>query len=237
TTVLLGRRWQAAGRSVAHLARRLARQLGHDVESCDLDGGEPLELVARRIVARGATRLVLLPLALDEPGPPDPRGADGMAAALGAWPVLRVHRGRPLAMDDVARMLGDRARDAAASLTGGRRIPADVVVVIATGDGATPAGNAEVAKLSRLVYEAHRFGDVSYAFVGLTTPGVGEVIARWARLGARGIVVVPHLLFDRPTYRRLVLQARTGGAAAGIEVTVARSLDAHPALVWALIRR
>ena len=238
TTVLLGRGWQAVARSVHHLARRLAGQLGHDVETCDLDGpGEPLRLVVRRVVARGATRLVLLPLALGEPGPPDPRRPDALTAALGAWPVLRIHRGRPLATDDVARMLGDRARDAAGSLTGGRGRPGEVVVVIATGDGANPAGNAEVAKLARLVYEAHRFADVAYAFVGLTTPSVGEVIARWARFGARGIVVVPHLLFDRPTYRRLVLQARTGGAAASIEVAVARSLDAHPALVWALIRR
>ncbi len=238
TTLLLGRRWQAVARSVHHLARRLAGQLGHDVETCDLEGpGEPLRLVVRRVVDRGATRLVLLPLALGGPGPPDPRRVDALTAALGAWPFLRIHRGRPLATDDVARMLGDRAREAAGSLTGERGRPGEVVVVIATGDGANPAGNAEVAKLARLVYEAHRFADVAYAFVGLTTPSVGEVIARWARFGARGIVVVPHLLFDRPTYRRLVLQARTGGAAASIEVAVARSLDAHPALVWALIRR
>ena len=238
TTLLLGRRWRAVARSVHHLARRLAGQLGHDVETCDLEGpGEPLRSVVSRVVARGATRLVLLPLALDGPGPPDPRRADALTAALGAWPFLRIHRGRPPAIDDVARMLGDRARDAAGSLAGARGRSSEIVVVIATGDGANPVGNAEVAKLARLVYEAHRFGDVAYAFVGLTTPSVGEVIARWARLGARGIVVVPHLLFDRPTYRRLVLQARTGGAAAGIEVAVARSLDAHPALVWALIRR
>ncbi len=238
TTLLLGRRWGAVARSVDHLARRLARQLGHDVETCDLEGpGEPLGLVVRRVVARGATRLVLLPLALDEASSRDPRRADALAAALDAWPLLRVHQGRPPATDDVARMLGDRARDAAGSLTAGRgRLP-EVVVVIATGDGANPASNAEVAKLARLVYEAHRFADVSYAFVGLTTPSVAEVIARWARLGAREIVVVPHLLFDRQTYRRLVRQARTGGAAASIEVAVARPLDAHPALVWALIRR
>ncbi|PYO57737.1 MAG: hypothetical protein DMD83_07630, partial [Candidatus Rokuibacteriota bacterium] len=90
TTLLLGRRWQAVARSVHHLARRLAGQLGHDVETCDLEGpGEPLRLVLRRVVDRGATRLVLLPLALGGPGPPDPRRADALTAALGAWPVLR----------------------------------------------------------------------------------------------------------------------------------------------------
>jgi sirohydrochlorin cobaltochelatase len=134
-------------------------------------------------------------------------------------------------------MLGDHAREAAGSLTCGRRDTGDVVVVIATGDGANPAGNAEVAKLARLVYEAHRFADVACAFVGFTTPSLDEVIGRWARLGARGIAIVPHLLFDQATYRRLVRQARAGGATAGVEVAVARSLDAHPALSWALVRR
>jgi sirohydrochlorin cobaltochelatase len=112
-----------------------------------------------------------------------------------------------------------------------------VVVVIATGGGANPASNAEVARLARLVYEAHGFGDVTCAFVGLTTPSVGEVIARATRLGARGIVVVPHLLFDPSGRRRLVQQARAGGVAAGVEVVVARPLDTHPGLVWALVRR
>ena len=134
-------------------------------------------------------------------------------------------------------MLGDRARDGARALIGGRGSHADVVAVIAAGGGANPARNAEVAKLARLVYEAQRFADVAYAFVGLTTPSLGEVIARWARLGARKVVVVPNLLFDPLTHRRLVRQARTSGAKAGIDVRVARSLDSHPALAWALVRR
>ena len=238
TTLLLGRGWLASGRSVHHLARRLARQLGHDVEPCDLEQpGPQLQLRLREVVARGATHLVLLPVTLDEPGPPAPLRVNALTVALGAWPFLRVHHGRPPATDDVARILGDRARDAAGALTARRRRPTDVVVVIASGDRVNPASNAEVARLARLVYEAHGFGDVTYAFVGLTTPSLGEVIARSARLGARGVVVVPHLLFDRRTHRRLVREARAGAAAAGVEVAVSRPLDGHPGLVWALVRR
>ena len=238
TTVLFGRRWASdARRSIERLSHRLASQLGHDVEACDLDAAdEPLPLVARRAAARGAMHLVLLPLALDDPARQDRRGADQVSAAVAPWPFLHVHRGGPPAADDVARMLGDHARETVASLTRRRRDTADVVVVIATGD-ANPAGNAEVAKLARLVYEAHRFADVAYAFVGFTTPSLEDVIARWARLGARRIAVVPHLLFDRTTYRTVLRQAKAGGAAAGVEVAVARSLDAHPALSWALVRR
>lgn len=237
TTVLLGRRWSATGRSVRHLATRLARQLRHDVEACDVeDPDEPSHLL-RELAGRGATRLVLLPVTLDEIGPSDPRRADALTTALDAHPFLRVHRGRPPATDDIARMLGDRARTAARSLNKAGRHPSETVVVIATGDGLNPASNADVARLARLVYEAHGFGEVSYAFVGLTTPSVADVIARSARLGARGVVVVPHVLFDPRARRRVVQQARAGAAASGVEVVVARPLDTHPGLAWALVRR
>jgi sirohydrochlorin cobaltochelatase len=238
TTVLIGRRWPPASRAIARLAQRLASQLGHDVEACDLEApGAPLGLAARRAAARGAMHLALLPLALHDPASRDRRGLDAVTSAVAPWPFLRIHRGQPLATDDVARMLGDHARAAAVSLTGGRRNLDEIVVVIASSDGTTPADNAELAKLARLVYEAHRFADVAYGFLGFSTPGVEEVVARWARLGARGIAVVPHLLFDQTTYRRLVRLAQAGGAASGVKVAVGRPIDAHPALSWALVRR
>jgi len=230
TTVLLGRHLAGAGRAVRRLTASLARQLRHDVETCDLaQPHDPLARVVQRVSRRGGRHLVLLPLTLDDVGL--------ASARLDASASLRIHRGREPATDDVARMLGDRARDAARTLAAGRRQPGQIMVVIATGGGANPASNADVARLARLVYEAHGFGDVTCAFVGLTTPSVGEAITRAARLGARGIVVVPHLLFDPRSRRRLLQQARAGGAAARVEVAVARPLDSHPGLAWALIRR
>src|SRR6185369_1644347 len=101
-TVLLGRHLAGAERAVRRLAATLARQLRHDVETCDL--AQPRDPVAR--VEAGA--------------------------------ALRIHRGRAPADDDVARMLGDRARDGVRTLAGGRRPPAQVSVVIATGGGANP---------------------------------------------------------------------------------------------------
>src|SRR5258706_14256557 len=100
TTVLLGRRWPAAGRrSIDRVARRLAGQLGHDVETCDLDApDEPLRLVARRAAARGAMHLVILPLALADPVRCDWRGVAAGTDARPAAPVLpgdRRYRPRP----------------------------------------------------------------------------------------------------------------------------------------------
>src|SRR5262245_22556804 len=117
-TLLLGPASATTAPSVGRLARRLAVQLGHQVEPCALEGRtNGLGAVVRRLVARGTKHLVLLPLALDAGGLADGRRADPITAAMSPWPALRVHRGRPPAIDDIARMLGDRARDAAASLT------------------------------------------------------------------------------------------------------------------------
>jgi sirohydrochlorin cobaltochelatase len=228
-TVLLSRDL-AAGAAPRRLAARLARQLRHDVHVCDVGRPhDPLSRLARRLAARGARRLVLLPLALDD------AGLAGTPVEAGA--SMQVARGHEPAADDVARILGDRAREAARGLARRPRRPADVMVVIATGGGANPAANANVARLARLVYEAHGFADVTCAFAGLTTPSVTEAVARAARLGAGGVVVVPHLLFDPPGRRRILRQARAGAAAAGIDVVIARPLDSHPGLRWALIRR
>jgi sirohydrochlorin cobaltochelatase len=227
----VGRGWRRAARSAQALTRRLAVRLGHAVESCDV---EDVETSLATVAGRDASRLVLLPVTLEGERAWTRRLDDAIAAARGARPSLRLHRGLPAAVDDVARMLGDRAREA---LRPARRPPGDVVVVIASPDGASPVRNAEVARLARLVYEAHRFAEVTCSFGGATTPSVGEVVRRWARLGARTIVVVPHVLHDVSARRRLSTEARAAAAAAEIEVAIARPLDGHPALVGALVRR
>ena len=201
--------------------------------ACTLDGaGDSLVAAVKPSVDRGASRLVVLPLTLGQGASADARIDRAIAVARGRWPRLRVHRGTPLATDDVARLLGDRAREARTE----GRAPEDTVVVLIRGGAANPAANAELARLARFVYEAHRFRDVGYAFLDLTAPSVGESIERWARLGANVVVLVPCLLFAGPSHRRLVAEA-AAAAAAGVEIAVARPLYPHPALVWALVRR
>jgi sirohydrochlorin cobaltochelatase len=195
--------------------------------------GDSLLAAVQPGLERGASRLVVLPLALGPTSLSDARLDRATAAVVGRWPRLRLHRGAPLATDDVARMLGDRAREAKPAGCA----PEDAVVVLAGGGGANPAANAELARLARLVFEAHRFRDVGYAFLDLTAPSVGESIDRWARLGAKVVVVVPCALFAGRSQRRLAAEADGAAAAAGVDVTVARPLYPHPALVWALVRR
>jgi sirohydrochlorin cobaltochelatase len=225
---------ESAG-ALDRLAARLGAALGHAVAPCRLEGlGEPLATALEHAGAGGVARLVLLPLGLDA----DAAERVGAAAARLArrWPSLRLHPGLPPDAGELARILGDRARQAIGRLPGGRAAPGDVVVVLA-GGGANPGANAELARLARLVYEAHRFADVGYAFLDVTAPTVGDAIARWAALGARRVVVVPQLLFAGPAHRRLRRAATTAAATAGVAVAVAGPLAGHPALVRALGRR
>jgi sirohydrochlorin cobaltochelatase len=134
-------------------------------------------------------------------------------------------------------MLGDRAREAVARVPRRRVAPEDVVVVLVGAGGGNPAHNAEVSRLARLVFEAHRFGEVTHAFAELTAPRVGDVIARWGRLGARAVVVVPAVLFAGRAYREIAAQAHAAARAARVPVAVAPALYPHPALVWTLVRR
>jgi sirohydrochlorin cobaltochelatase len=220
-------------RSLRSLARRLADKLGHAAEGCLLDGPtDTLEAAVEASLGRDASRFVVLPLALGPADTVDRQVDRAIESVLRRWPRLRVHRGAPPGTDDVARMLGDRAREAK-----GRCPAGDAVVVIVGGGDANPTANAELAGLARLVYEAHRFRDVGYAFLDLTAPSVGEVVGRWARLGAELVVVVPYVVFAGRRYRRLVAQAAGAAKASRVAVAVARPLASHPAFVWALVRR
>ena len=237
-TLLLAPREPGTTQALGRLTTRLAAKLGHAVEPCRFDGvGEPLAAAVERAVARGASRLVVLPLVVGLGAETTGLLGKALAAVAGRWPALRLHRGAPPGADDLARILGDRAREAIGRLSRRPSAPGEVVVVIVGGGGENPAHNAELARLARLVYEAHRFGEVAHAFVELTAPRAAEVIGRWARLGARAIVVVPALLFAGRTYRQLAEQARAGARAAGVAVALARPLYPHPALVWTLVRR
>jgi sirohydrochlorin cobaltochelatase len=236
-TVLVARPDPGSGDALARLARRFATRLGQPVRVCRLDDrGDALPAAVERAVAGGATGVVLLPLDLGLGPEPAARLWARLSGVSARWPALALRPGTPLHGDDVARILGDRAREMLGPRAGAAAA-ADVVVVIAGGGGANPVANAELARLARLVYEAHRFGGVDHGFLELTTPTVGEVVRRWARLGARRLVVVPHLLFAGDAYRRLRRQVREAARATGVAVQLARPLDPHPALLAALGRR
>jgi len=118
--------------------------------------------------------------------PPDPSGR----AASPCLPSTGACR-PPSMMSpacDRAREAIRRARPQSPRLT-------DTAVVLVGGGEANPLANAELARVARLVCQAHRVVDVGYAFLALTSPSVGEIVTRWARPGARVVIVVPYAVF------------------------------------------
>ena len=80
--------------------------------------------------------------------------------------------------------------------------------VVLVGRGSTdPDGNAEVAKVARLLWEGRGYADVTLSFISLTGPAVPDALDRARRLGAERIVVAPYFLFAGVLPDRVTAQA------------------------------
>jgi sirohydrochlorin cobaltochelatase len=80
--------------------------------------------------------------------------------------------------------------------------------VVLVGRGSTdPDGNAEVAKVARLLWEGRGYADVTLSFISLTGPSVPAALDQARRLGAERIVVAPYFLFAGVLPDRVAAQA------------------------------
>ena len=80
--------------------------------------------------------------------------------------------------------------------------------VVLVGRGSTdPDGNAEVAKVARLLWEGRGYAEVTLSFISLTGPSVPAALDRARRLGAERIVVAPYFLFAGVLPDRVTAQA------------------------------
>jgi sirohydrochlorin cobaltochelatase len=206
------------------------------------------EVVARlagpRLADGRAAELVAVPLVLSAAG----HGKGDIPAALAReqvrHPGLRYRYGRPLGPHPVlldvleARIdaaLGEQARGEQAR-GGAPRAGTHVVLV---GRGSTdPDGNAEVAKVTRLLWEGRGYADAALSFVSLAEPSVPAALERARRLGAERIVVAPYFLFAGVLPDRVTAQA---GAFAeqhpGIDVRVAGLIGPCDELAGLVLQR
>jgi len=185
-------------------------------------------LAGGRLAPAGPAELVAVPLVLSAAG----HGKGDIPAALAReqvrHPGLRYRYGRPLGPHPVlldvleARIdaaLGEQAGD---ELARGRAPRAGTHVVLVGRGSTDPDGNAEVAKVARLLWEGRGYDDVGLSFVSLAEPSVPAALDRARRLGAERIVVAPYFLFAGVLPDRVTAQA---GAFAeqhpGIDVRVA----------------
>jgi sirohydrochlorin cobaltochelatase len=189
----------------------------------------PLTDAVAGLVVAGHRDLVAVPLVLTAAG----HGKGDIPAALlretVRHPGLRYRYGRPLGPHPVLQILLEQRIDAVlGSASGGGPDGADRADthVALIGRGSTdPDGNAEVAKVARLLWEGRGYAGVEPAFVSLAEPSVPAVLERLRLLGARRIVVAPYFLFAGVLPNRIIEQAQAFAAAhPQLDVRVAEAL-------------
>ena len=160
-------------------------------------------LAAGALASGGPAELVAVPLVLSAAG----HGKGDIPAALAReqvrHPGLGYRYGRPLGPHPVLLDVLEARIDAAlgAEARGGTH-------VVLVGRGSTdPDGNAEVAKVARLLWEGRGYADVALSFISLTGPSVPAALERARRLGAERIVVAPYFLFAGVLPDRVTAQA------------------------------
>jgi sirohydrochlorin cobaltochelatase len=226
--------------------------------------GEVVTRLAGARLADGGAELVAVPLVLSAAG----HGKGDIPAALAReqvrHPGLRYRYGRPLGPHPVlldvlearidaalggqalgGQALGELAGggQALGELAGGEqargRAPRAGTHVVLVGRGSTdPDGNAEVAKVARLLWEGRGYDEVGLSFVSLAEPSVPAALERARRLGAERIVVAPYFLFAGVLPDRVTAQAGAfAGQHPGIDVRVAGLIGACDELAGLVLER
>jgi len=185
------------------------------------------------LVAQGARRIVVMPAMLMAAGHVKNDVPSEIAEARLRHPAVAFHMATPLDIHPaLLELCAVRYREAVA----GRPAVADAqTLLLLVGRGTTdPDANANIARVSRFLWEAYGVGWATVAYSGLANPGVDEALALCRRLGFARIVVQPYFLFDGVLLKRLrEAAARQQGADPSVEIVTTEHLRMHPLLLRA----
>ena len=221
------------------LAERLTpRFSGWPVEHGYLEFARPvLREALDRLVERGARRILAVPGMLFAAG----HAKNDIPSVLNTYRAghegLTVEYGRELGLDTrMIRAAGARVGEA---LAAAEDVPLHETLLVVVGRGASdPDANANVAKVTRMLWEGLGFGWAETAYSGVTFPLVEPALEKAARLGFRRIVVFPYFLFTGVLVDR-IYAAADAVAARHLEVDFVKApyLADHPLVLDTLVER
>ena len=244
TAVMLcghGSRDESAIAEFAALAGRLRERLDWPLEHGFLEFARPvIRDGLDRLREGGARRILAVPGMLFAAG----HVKNDVPSVLNAYAArhgLDIRYGRDLGVDTrPIRAAGERVREAmaAADRDRGAVAPHDTLLLTVGRGASDPDANANVAKVSRLLWEGLGFGWGETAYSGVTFPLVKPALERVARLGFRRIAVFPYFLFTGVLVRR-VYDATDEAAARRPEIQFVKAgyLNDHPLVVDAFAAR
>ncbi|GAB6877993.1 CbiX/SirB N-terminal domain-containing protein [Halorubrum gandharaense] len=191
-----GSRREKSNEAVRELAAGLEERIGVATDAAFLELVEPSIPDAVGTLARGTSRLTLVPLSLfaashvknDLPLAVERARSEHSGVTFHAGGNLGIH---PAILD----VLDDRAAAVEAEL-GVDRETDDVAVVVCARGSSDPDSNADVHKLARLLYEGREFSRVDAGFIGVTEPLLDEALHDLAKTRPDAVVVLPYMLGD-----------------------------------------
>lgn len=153
-----------------------------------------------------------------------------------ANPDLPVRYGRDLAIDPL--LLRAAAERIAAADAEGDPGPGESLLVVVGRGTSDPDANANIAKVTRMLWEGLGYGWAETCYSGVTRPLIGPALERIAGFGFPRVVVFPYFLFTGVLVKR-VYRAVDDAARAHPKVAFRKAgyLDDHPLVVDAFLAR
>ncbi len=185
------------------------------------------------LVARGARQVTVVPAMLMAAGHVKNDVPSEVQGGRTRHPAVTFRMARPLdihpALLELCRVRYHEA------LEGLPEVPAADSILLLVGRGTSdPDANANIARVSRFLWESYGVGWATVAFSGVATPGVDEALTVCRKLGYRRVVVQPYFLFDGVLLKRTVDAVLRHATADPERPIVAVShLRSHPLLIAA----
>ena len=239
TLVLVGHGSRAgeANREFLAFAEKLRQATGLAVEPGFVELAEPTLAEALDRAARLSAEVAVVPFILFAAGHVKLDLPLEIEAARRRHPGMRFAQAAPLGLHPRLLEIAGERLDAALDKLGETGAAERAVLLVGRGSS-DPDANSEVAKLARLLSEGRGCMLVEAAYCGVTRPSVPEGLERVARLGARGVVVLPHLIFAGVLEARLRDNiAAFRRAFPGIEAVLADTLGGDPRLIEVVLER
>ncbi len=154
------------------------------------------------LVDRGATRIVVVPAMLMAAGHVKNDVPSEVQESRLRHPAVTFQMARALDIHPaILELCQIRYRETIAPLPD---VPASRTLLLLVGRGTTdPDANANIARVSRFLWESYEVGWATVAFSGVTGPNVDQALSLCRRLGFDRIVVQPYFLFDGILLKRI----------------------------------